>query len=107
MDVARDISEYGSQAVKTVLVIDALSVLSAVTAVTPKIPTEKGLMVLLRWLREQLETGRCYAIVWVDTRDMLADALTKGSVDRAALHQVMEGTWHVQHEPNIWTARKR
>ena len=46
LDIARDIAEVGSEAVNIVLVIDALSVFSAVTAITRKVPTEKGLLVL-------------------------------------------------------------
>ena len=31
------------------------------------------------------------AFWWVDTRDMIADGLTKGAIDRAAFHAAMEG----------------
>ena len=99
IDIAKHISEYGSPNVKVLLVVDALSVFAAVTALSPKTPAEKGLLVHLRWLREQLELRRCAAIIWIDTRDMLADALTKGSVDRAELHHTMEkGVWVIIHE---------
>ena len=35
-------------------------------------------------MRELLDTKVLEALVWLDTRDMVADGLTKGSVDRDA-----------------------
>ena len=34
---------------------------------------------------------------WVDTRDMFADGITKGSLDRQALQDVMRGVWVLKH----------
>ena len=45
------------------------------------------------------------AISWVDTRDMLADGATKGSVDRTQLHSCMNGTSTIEHELKIWRAK--
>ena len=38
----------------------------------------------------------------MDTRDMTADALTKGSVDRIAVHLLMSGEIKIVHEPKLW-----
>ena len=54
-------------------------------------PAEKSLVVHLLWLRELLDIGQIHAIVWTDTRDMAADGMTNGAVDRRALHEVMGG----------------
>ena len=42
---------------------------------------------------------------WIDTRDMLADGLTKGSVDRSALHTVMAGTMKLNHPYEVWSSK--
>ena len=56
----------------------------------------------LQYVRELLEHDVLRALVWTDTRDMLADGLTKGSVDRTELHSVMEGTVTMTHESKLW-----
>ena len=38
------------------------------------------------------------ALIWQDTRNMLADGLTKGEVDRLALREIMEGRNAINHE---------
>ena len=45
------------------------------------------------------------AIGWVDTRDMLADGATKGSVDRSQLHSCTSGTSIIAHELKVWKAK--
>ena len=54
-----------------------MSVFAAVTAVFVKTPAEKSLLCHVQFLRELLDRGVLAAIVWLDTRDMLADGLTK------------------------------
>ena len=39
--------------------------------------------------------------MWMDTRDMTADGLTKCSVDRVAVHLLMSGEIKIVHEPKI------
>ena len=39
-------------------------------------------------LRDRLIQGIIRRMLWVDTRDMLADGLTKGGIDRTLLHNV-------------------
>lgn len=40
--------------------------------------------------RDQLEQGIIRNLYWADTRDMLADGLTKGRIDRAFIHNVSD-----------------
>ena len=47
-------------------------------------------------IREKLEAGSIRRLWWLDTRDMLADGLTKGGVRRDALVAACEGgAWKV------------
>ena len=68
-----------------------MSVYSAVTATYIKHPAEKSLLSHVQFLRELLDSHVLGALMWVDTRDMVSDGLTKGAVDRDALHKVMDG----------------
>ena len=45
-------------------------------------------------------------LAWFDTRDMCADGLTKGAVERTAIQAVMDGTMHVRQEPKVWSSKK-
>jgi len=45
-------------------------------------------------------------LIWVDTRIMLADGLTKGNIDRALLHLAMEGRWDTSHPYKVWVAKR-
>ncbi|CAK9067108.1 Retrovirus-related Pol polyprotein from transposon RE1 (Retro element 1) (AtRE1) [Includes: Protease RE1 [Durusdinium trenchii] len=72
------------------IVLDAMSVTSAIVAPTLKVPAENSLVVHLRWYRQQLQRG-ILKLAWADTRDMIADGMTKGSVSREALEKAMEG----------------
>ena len=86
------------------LYLDAKSVYAAVTATFTKQPAEKSLLSHVQYLRELLDKDIIQGLVWLDTRDMGADGLTKGSVSRDALHQLMAGTMHSLH---TWEQRKR
>ena len=46
------------------------------------------------------------ALWWIDTRDMHADGLTKGTVDRQALQAIMAGTVKYDHEAQVWKPKK-
>ena len=45
-------------------------------------------------------------LAWFDTRDMCADGLTKGAVERTAIHSIMDGDMKLSHEPKVWTSKK-
>ena len=46
-----------------------------------------------------------HVIVWIDTRDMVADGLTKGAVHRDALHKLMDGSLEFKHESSSWQSK--
>ena len=100
--VARELRETGGWKVEMVLAIDALSVYAGVTATAVKIPAEKALWAHVQYLRELLDTGVIKFLVWIDTRDMVSDGLTKGKVDRSALQAVMGGRLTLSHLPKAW-----
>ena len=84
------------------LCIDAMSVLAAMSAEAVRAPAEKSLVGHLLWLRELADRGILTGAAWVDTRDMLSDGLTKGSVDRSLIDAALNGSWRVQHTPKEW-----
>ncbi len=53
-------------------------------------------------MRELLERRVLGDIVWIDTRDMSADGLTKGAVSRELLHQIMDGDMIIHHDTEQW-----
>lgn len=79
------------------VVLDAKSVTSALVAPILKVPAEPALLVHLRWLR-QLLSQVLQGLHWTDTRSMIADGLTKGSIDRSALEAVTAGWLEVEHD---------
>ena len=89
--------ETGGHTVQAALYLDALSVYAAVTATFVKLPADNGCLVHCLYLRELLDYGVLKYLIWQDTRDMLADGLTKGSVERDALHAAMEVQVIIHH----------
>ena len=90
--------EEGGIALKVVLTIDAESVFKSLTSRDLKTPAEKTLLGHVTWIRELLQLRLIEAIQWCDTRDMVADGHTKGSIDRRMLIQVMQGHQDYKHE---------
>ena len=85
------------------LFIDARAVYDSVTAKVVKTPADKILLLHALALRDHLETGQLSKLSWIDTRDMVADALNKGTIDRGALRQFFEqGQWKLCHEVKSW-----
>ena len=77
--------------------LDAKSVFESVKAQIFKPPAENSLAGHVLWLREMLLKKLVGYVTWTDTRDMLADGLTKGSVSRDCLEYAMYGTVHMRH----------
>ena len=97
-NVAREILEGKRESpIQLHAILDAKSVTAAVAAPVLKTPAEAPLMVHIRWLREHLSRRTFSELWWTDTRSMLADALTKGSIDRSALIQLMNGKTLIEH----------
>ena len=90
-DTMRKLVTDGGFTMPAHLIIDAKSVQDAVTAAHVKPPAEKPLLLQVQWLREQLDRQVLTTIIWLDTRDMLADGMTKGSVDRKQIRAAMNG----------------
>ena len=73
---------------------DARAVFDAIAATDSCEPAESSLKLHLLSIRDRITRQVVQSCYWVDTRDMLPDGLTKGSVDRAALRAVAEtGAW--------------
>ena len=80
---------------------DSYSIFSYLAAAHLKLPAEKGTFYHLAYIRERLVSSLIGSYTWVDTRDMVADGLTKGRADRTALINMMHGNYvlnHVCHE---------
>ena len=80
------------------LLVDAKSVSDAVAAPDVCTPQESSLKLHLITIRDRLARGMLRSLSWTDTRDMVADALTKGGIDRTMLTQAMQGRVTLQHE---------
>ena len=91
MAQTRAAQESAETSIKTILTTDSLSLWTAVAASTMKVPSEKTLAVHLYWVRDLLEKRALHTLRWCDTRDMTADAHTKGSIPRDALLSLMSG----------------
>ena len=65
-----------------------MSLFAAIAASTVKVPSEKNLAGHLFWLRELLDRKVITHIQWADTRDMVADCMTKGGVLRTMIQNL-------------------
>jgi len=74
---------------------DAKAVFDSVAAPDVCEPAECSLKLHLISIRDKVSYGTIKNLFWSDTRDMLADGLTKGSVNRLALQTVAEHGKHV------------
>ena len=89
------------------LYLDAKSVYAAVSATFIKTPAEKSLLTHVQFLREWLDYDILTAMLWIDTRDMASDGLTKGTVDCAQLHEIMDGSFKLRQAAEIWKPKLR
>jgi len=55
---------------------------------------------------ELLDNRIIHHMIWIDTRDMMADGLTKGAVSREAIHEVMDGHMLLRHEHKRWHSKR-
>ena len=78
--------------------VDAMSLIKVLAAASIKVPQEKSFLLNLLWLADHTRTGVLKTLSWSDTRDMLAEGLTKGSIDRALLHKACDGYRALVHE---------
>ena len=76
--------------------VDAKAVFDGITAQCPRTPADKPLFLHAPAMREYLEAGWVDRLWWIGTLAMLADGMTKGSIDREALIMVcQQGLWKV------------
>ena len=94
----KELKDNGGWTVPLDMFTDSYSIYSYLHAKHLKFPTERGTFFHLAYLRELLEQGTIRSLTWVDTRDMFADGMTKGSLDRNALVNVMAGRWTLHHQ---------
>ena len=69
------------------MTVDARSVYDACASQDAGKPSEESLLLHVLAIRSWLESKRLRALFWEDTREMLADGLTKGGVDRTLLNR--------------------
>ena len=67
---------------------------------------KKNLADHLYWIREFLDLGILTQMEWCDTREMVADAPTKGKVDRDMMVQAMGGRLAFKLENKVWKPQK-
>ena len=76
-----DIIDTGQHMISVEAVVDARAVYDAVTADVVKTPDDKHMLLHALKLREWLDRGAVRALWWCDALDMIADGMTKGSID--------------------------
>ena len=82
------------------LCVDARVVFDTVSASDICDLAESSLKLHLISVRDRMVQGIIRFLYWVDTRDMLADGLTRGGIDRALLDAVCEHCrYECKHEP--------
>ncbi|CAK0808244.1 unnamed protein product, partial [Prorocentrum cordatum] len=86
--------------------VDARSVFDCLAATDVGELVEGSLKLHVLSLRERLQSGTLRRLFWTDTRDMLADGLTKGSVPRDQLIAVSNrGEYRTAHATASTTVR--
>ena len=79
-------------------VIDAKSVFDSIASQGQVRASEGHLIVHLRAVQQWIARGQLRALWWADTRDMVADGITKGKVDRLKILELVEkGRWILEH----------
>ena len=83
-------------------VVDAKAVFDAIAATDVCNPMECSLKLHLLSLRDKLAQGILKRLFWSDTRDMVADGMTKGGVNRALIKSVSDaGRLVLEHKCQV------
>ena len=97
-----NLKESGGFATPVMLFLDAKSVCDAIESDNDN-SADKSMIFHVKALRHMFMTGQIASSTWLDTRDMLADGLTKGKIDRHALMKALNtGKWIVEHPSETW-----
>ena len=92
-DLAK-MQETGQLLLPLEVCVDAKSVYDALASDPIRVPTEKSLYIHLLAMSDLIKRGVLTKVWWIDTKDMAADALTKGSIDRDVVMQLRDtGMW--------------
>ena len=95
-DQLRAFRECSDVELKVFMVIDALNLFHAWTGTSLKLPAEKSLFPHIAWLRDVVGCAPTH-VAWYDTRDLLSDCMTKGTIPREPLLNAMSGHFQFQH----------
>ena len=98
LDEARKLTDGRGHVFEFGVNIDAMSVLTALESVNLHQPSKTSFLAHLAWLQDKIKSGTITWLRWVDTRDMYADGLTKGSVRRDRLRELATGKFSRAHE---------
>ena len=94
-----EIQESGLNALEMDAVLDAKSVYECIRSSDTKSTTDRLMLIFALKLKELLTLRVVHRLLWVDTRDMLAGALNKGSIARDAIRfACANGTWRIACE---------
>lgn len=102
-----DLLEKGLMYLPLDLCVHARAVYDAIAATDACEPAGSSLKLHLISMRDRMAHGAIRALYWVDTRDMSADGLTKGGIDRALWHGVgNDCRYKASHEALVHTKQK-
>jgi hypothetical protein len=90
--------ETGKLRLRLHAVVDAKSVFDSVANVSSIKVSDEHLLIHILKVREFITRGIVFQLWWCDTRDMVSDGLTKGSVERTGILDLCEkGSWTLLH----------
>ena len=97
-----NLKENGGFVTPVMSFLDAKSVCDAIESDNDS-SAVKSMIFHFKAFRHMFMTGQLTSSTWLDTRDMLADGLTKGKIDRHALMKALNtGKWIVEHPSETW-----
>jgi len=102
----RDDLQSGAFHVQLYTCTDNKGVFDAITKEEVQPPTDRAYYMDVKAYRQLLDEKTVRYMFWIDTRDMISDALTKGGLDRKPLLTMWRsGVWNVQHSHVRWPVR--
>jgi hypothetical protein len=97
-----NLKENGGFITPVMLFLDAKSVCDAIESDNDN-SADKSMIFHVKAFRHMFMTGQLASSTWLDTRDVLADGLTKGKIDRHALMKALNTRkWIVEHPSVTW-----
>ena len=94
-----ELQESGQNALEMDVVLDARAVFDSVASADVKATTDKLMLLHALKMKELLSLRVASKMLWVDTRDMLSDALNKGVIARDEIRKACsEGVWNIRCE---------